>query len=77
MGRHPLQASVDEGRACTTDVPQVWGDSQAGIDLGIQVYVSVPVALSDGRIWGTLWPPTAGAPTASRRTFRRCACSRG
>ncbi len=46
--------SLDEGRQCTTDVPAVWGDSQAAADLGIVTYVSVPVRLSDGRVWGTL-----------------------
>lgn len=46
--------ALDEGRPCTTDVPRVWGDSAAGAALNIQVYVSVPVALSDGRVWGTL-----------------------
>lgn len=46
--------SLDEGRQCTTDVPAVWGDSQAAQDLGIVTYVSVPVRLSDGTVWGTL-----------------------
>ncbi len=46
--------ALDEGRSCTTDVPAVWGDSEAAAALGIQVYVSVPVALPDGRVWGTL-----------------------
>lgn len=46
--------ALDEGRQCTTDVPQVWGDSQAAAALGIQVYVSVPVVLSDGTLFGTL-----------------------
>jgi diguanylate cyclase len=46
--------ALDEGRACTTDVPAVWGDSDAARALGIQVYVSVPVELSDGQVWGTL-----------------------
>lgn len=46
--------ALDEGRACTTDVPAVWGDSEAARSLGIQVYVSVPVATSDGQVWGTL-----------------------
>ena len=46
--------ALEEGRACTTDVPEVWGDSDAARALGIQVYVSVPVSLSDGRVWGTL-----------------------
>ncbi|WP_183096035.1 GGDEF domain-containing protein [Nocardioides stalactiti] len=46
--------ALDEGRACTTDVPTVWGDSDAARDLGIQVYVSVPIERSDGSLWGTL-----------------------
>jgi diguanylate cyclase len=46
--------ALDEGRACTTDVPDVWGDSDAARDLKIQTYVSVPVRLHDGRLWGTL-----------------------
>jgi diguanylate cyclase len=46
--------ALDEGRPCVTDVPAVWGDSEAAQALGIQVYVSVPVELSDGRVWGTL-----------------------
>lgn len=46
--------ALDEGRVCTTDVPGVWGDSQAAAELGIQVYVSVPVELDDGQVWGTL-----------------------
>jgi diguanylate cyclase (GGDEF)-like protein len=46
--------SLDEGRACTTDVQDVWGDSVAARELGIAVYVSVPVQLSDGQLWGTL-----------------------
>jgi diguanylate cyclase len=46
--------ALDEGRACTTNVPEVWGDSDAAQDLGIQTYVSVPVRLHDGKLWGTL-----------------------
>jgi diguanylate cyclase len=46
--------ALDEGRPCTVDVSQVWSDSQAAAQLGIEVYVSVPVELSDGRLWGTL-----------------------
>lgn len=46
--------ALDEGRPCTTDVPETWGDSRAAAELGLQVYVSVPVALSDGSVYGTL-----------------------
>jgi diguanylate cyclase len=35
-------------------VPEVWGDSDAARALSIRTYVSVPVRLADGRVWGTL-----------------------
>ena len=54
--------SLDEGRACTPDVQAVWGDSDAARELGIAVYVSVPVELSDGRLWGTLCAADPQAP---------------
>ena len=46
--------ALEEDRPCTTDVPAVWGDSEAARALGIQVYVSVPVTVPDGTVWGTL-----------------------
>ncbi len=46
--------ALEEGRACTTDVPAVWGDSRAARALDILVYISVPVRTDDGRLWGTL-----------------------
>ncbi|GAA3813922.1 GGDEF domain-containing protein [Nocardioides panacisoli] len=46
--------ALEEDRPCTTDVPSMWGDSDAARTLGIQVYVSVPVEMPDGRLWGTL-----------------------
>ncbi|HXH80533.1 diguanylate cyclase domain-containing protein [Nocardioides sp.] len=46
--------ALDEDRACTTDVPSIWGDSDAARVLGIQVYVSVPVSTPGGQVWGTL-----------------------
>lgn len=46
--------ALEEGRPCTTNVPETWGDSLAAAAMGVQVYVSVPVALADGRVWGTL-----------------------
>ncbi len=46
--------SLDEGRPCTTDVPAVWGDSQAAAALGITTYVSVPVLDQDSMVIGTL-----------------------
>lgn len=46
--------ALDEGSPVTNDVPTIWGDSVAAQALGIQTYVSVPVSMSDGRVWGTL-----------------------
>ena len=46
--------ALAERRACTTDVPGIWGDSEAAAALGIEVYVSVPIELPDGQLWGTL-----------------------
>jgi diguanylate cyclase len=46
--------ALDEDRSCNTEVPTSWGDSEAAAALGIEVYVSVPVRLSDGQLWGTL-----------------------
>ena len=55
--------ALEEDRPCTTDVAGVWGDSDAARALGIQVYVSVPVALPDGTVWGTLCAADSVAAT--------------
>lgn len=44
---------------CTTDVAECWGDSQAARALGIQTYVSAPVRMSDGHLYGTLCAASA------------------
>jgi diguanylate cyclase (GGDEF)-like protein len=46
--------ALDEGRASSAQVAQDWGDNVAAAALGIATFVSVPVRLSDGRLWGTL-----------------------
>jgi GAF domain-containing protein len=46
--------SLNEGRPYTRDVPEVWGDSDAARDLGIQTYVSVPLRDGDDLVVGTL-----------------------
>lgn len=56
--------ALDEGRPCTTDVPSVWGDSDAARTVGVEVYASVPVTTSDGQVWGTLCAAdSVAAPT--------------
>jgi signal transduction histidine kinase len=46
--------AMESGTSATDDVPTLWGDSGAARDLGIQTYVSVPVILADGQVYGTL-----------------------
>lgn len=51
--------SLEEGRSFTDDVPAMWGDSDAAAALGIQSYVSVPVRIEDGHLYGTLCAASA------------------
>ena len=53
--------ALEEGRACTTDVPARWGDSVAARALGITTYVSAPVRTEAGALLGTLCAASAGA----------------
>jgi diguanylate cyclase len=46
--------ALDEGRVYTDDVPACWGDSNAAKALGIVTYVSTPIRLEDGSLYGTL-----------------------
>ncbi|MCC5825423.1 sensor domain-containing diguanylate cyclase [Alkalimonas sp.] len=46
--------AILQQRFVTQDVPAIWGDSDAARELGLQTYVSVPVYLSDGELFGTL-----------------------
>ncbi len=46
--------AMDEKRFFTDDVAGCWGDSEAARALGIQTYVSVPVTMDDGGLYGTL-----------------------
>lgn len=51
--------SLSEGRTFTNDVQSCWGDSDAAHALGIRTYVSTPIRLSDGQIYGTLCAASA------------------
>lgn len=51
--------ALKEGRMFTADVQGCWGDSDAAAALGIQTYVSMPVRLSDGAVYGTLCAASA------------------
>lgn len=57
------QRALAEGRTCTSNVQECWGDSQAARALGIRTYVSAAVRMSDGSIYGTLCAASARAAT--------------
>lgn len=46
--------ALEEGRPYTDKVPEVWGDSNAARQLGIQTYASTPVHTDGGDLYGTL-----------------------
>lgn len=51
--------ALDEGQMYTDDVAGCWGDSGAARELGIRTYLSTPVRLSDGQLYGTLCAASA------------------
>lgn len=51
--------ALTEGRMFTADVQGCWGDSEAAAALGIQTYVSMPIRLSNGTVYGTLCAASA------------------
>ena len=53
------QRALAEGRTCTLNVQECWGDSASAHALGIRTYVSAPVRMSDGSIYGTLCAASA------------------
>jgi len=46
--------ALDEKRFLTTDVPSVWGDSEAAAALGLKTYLSNPIYTDEGELFGTL-----------------------
>lgn len=46
--------ALESGQVCTSDVPDLWGDSEAAQQLGIRTYASSAVWLPDGTLFGTL-----------------------
>lgn len=46
--------ALEQNQFVTNDVAVRWGDSAAASQLGINTYVSVPVQLSDGMLYGTV-----------------------
>lgn len=46
--------ALDAGQPFTDDVASCWGDSEAARALGISTYVSTPLRMEDGSLFGTL-----------------------
>lgn len=46
--------AITENRYYVDDVPEHWGDSQAAKALGITTYLSAPIEIVDGQLYGTL-----------------------
>lgn len=55
--------ALDEGRPYTDNVAECWGDSEAARQLGIKTYLSQPVRMLDGGLFGTLCA-ASGSPVA-------------
>lgn len=51
--------ALTEDCAYTDDVEGRWGDSDAARELGLKTYLSTPVRLSDGSLYGTLCAASA------------------
>ena len=51
--------ALEEGRPYTDNVAEVWGDSVAAQQLGIQTYASTPVRTDGGSLYGTLCAASA------------------
>lgn len=71
------QRAQAEGIEHCDDIAERWPDTAAARDLKIQSLVSLPVHLSDGRLWGTLcaasqhiWQPDPHALALMRATSR-------
>ncbi|WP_165461162.1 sensor domain-containing diguanylate cyclase [Atlantibacter sp.] len=59
--------AMDEGCLYNNDVVSRWGDSQAAQALGIKTYVSTPVELDDGTLYGTLCAASSEKKSLSMR----------
>jgi len=53
-GETLCRRAIEEERLHCDDVPGTWGDCAAAAALGIRTYVTAPVRLEDGALFGTL-----------------------
>jgi diguanylate cyclase len=65
--------ALDEGRPFCDDVAGQWGDSEAARELGVATYLSEPVRIGDGELYGTLCAASGErheVPEQARRLLR-------
>lgn len=62
--------ALDSGQMLTSDVGSCWGDSEAARALGLVAYMSAPVMLSDGALYGTLCAASTYSHTPSDQSIR-------
>lgn len=62
--------AIDEGRPYADDVSGCWGDSEAARELGIHTYLSEPVHVEAGELYGTLCAASGERIPVSQDTRR-------
>ncbi|MFT3735399.1 MAG: sensor domain-containing diguanylate cyclase [Rhodocyclaceae bacterium] len=62
--------ALDSGQTFTNDVSECWGDSEAARALGIQTYLSTPVKLEGGDLYGTLCAASGASHTLDESAQR-------
>lgn len=62
--------ALEENRPYTDDVASCWGDSDAARQLGIQTYLSQPVRMTDGTLYGTLCAASGHKASIDDRTVK-------
>ncbi len=62
--------ALESNQPFTSDVAACWGDSDAARQLGIQTYVSTPVLMGDGSLYGTLCAASADRHTLAPQAQR-------
>lgn len=60
--------ALQESHLATTEVAERWGDSSAAQQLGITSYVTTPVRLDDGSLYGTLCAVSTQKQTLDTRS---------
>lgn len=62
--------AIDEGRPYVDDVASCWGDSEAARAMGIVTYLSEPVHVEAGQLYGTLCAASGQRASVSHDTRR-------